>query len=169
MHDYKVGAEIGVGGGVFSEMICQRNPGVKLFCVDAWEVYEGYDDFLIPEYLEDDYKRAILRLAPYKVNIIRKYSMDAVQDFADGSLDFVYIDGNHKSPYIVDDIREWSPKVRSGGIVSGHDYVDIHQDVIVAVNDYVNGHHCRPLFLVGNLNEHGDAEMSLCSWFWVQP
>ena len=32
---YRTGAEIGVGSGPYSETICQANPGVKLYCIDA--------------------------------------------------------------------------------------------------------------------------------------
>ena len=49
--------------------------------------------------------------------------MDAVKDFKDESLDFVYIDANHGYESTKEDIREWSKKVKKGGIVSGHDYV----------------------------------------------
>ena len=48
--------------------------------------------------------------------------MEAVKQFKDGSLDFVYIDGNHTFEYVINDIAEWSKKVRKGGIISGHDY-----------------------------------------------
>jgi hypothetical protein len=62
------------------------------------------------------------RLAPYDHTIIRKISMDALQDIPDESLDFVYIDGNHGLRYIIEDIYEWNRKVRKGGAMSGHDY-----------------------------------------------
>ena len=48
--------------------------------------------------------------------------MDALGDIPDGSLDFVYIDGDHNFRHVAEDIFEWSKMVRSGGVVSGHDY-----------------------------------------------
>jgi predicted O-methyltransferase YrrM len=54
--------------------------------------------------------------------------MDAVKDFADGSLDFVYIDGHHGFKYVAEDIWEWHKKVRKGGIVAGHDYFTLNKD-----------------------------------------
>lgn len=165
---YTVGAEIGVGGGTFSDLICQHNPGVKLYGIDAWEPYEGYIDFTDPAYLEKDYLKAKQTLEPYDVTLMKMYSMDAVKLFEDGSLDFVYIDANHLSPWVDNDIREWSKKVKSGGIVSGHDYIYTHRPVMEAVDEYVTARQCRPLFLVGNPNESGNP-LSICSWFWVQP
>ncbi len=56
--------------------------------------------------------------------------MDALEDFEDNSLDFVYIDGDHNFKHISEDIYEWTKKVRSGGIVSGHDYLILFQKQI---------------------------------------
>ena len=66
---------------------------------------------------------------------IRKLSMDAVTDFEDESLDAVYIDGNHKFDSVENDIKFWYPKVKKGGIMSGHDY---YENVKCAV-DHVIG------------------------------
>jgi predicted O-methyltransferase YrrM len=41
---------------------------------------------------------------------------------ADGSLDFVFIDADHHYPHVIEDIRDWFPKIRSGGLISGHDF-----------------------------------------------
>jgi len=42
--------------------------------------------------------------------------------FQDGSLDLVYIDANHAYEHVIEDIRDWLPKVKPGGIIAGHDY-----------------------------------------------
>lgn len=59
------------------------------------------------------------------VILVRKLSIEAAKDFEDGSLDWVYIDASHLYDEIKVDIEVWYPKVRSGGIVSGHDYLNI--------------------------------------------
>ncbi len=165
---YKTGAEIGVGSGPYSEAICQHNPGVQLYCIDAWQPYPDYRDFTNAEHLESDYAQAQIRLGPYRAKLIRSMSMDAAKEFYDGSLDFIYIDANHDSPYIDQDIACWSPKVRSGGIVSGHDYVGIHPDVIRAVDNYVAVHNIHPFYLVGKPEETSNPD-TICSWFFIQP
>jgi hypothetical protein len=48
--------------------------------------------------------------------------MDALKDFEDDSLDFVYIDSNHDFINLAMDVQYWLRKVRKGGILSGHDY-----------------------------------------------
>lgn len=48
--------------------------------------------------------------------------MEALKQFKDNSLDFVYIDGNHDYQFVLDDITGWTKKVKMGGAVAGHDY-----------------------------------------------
>lgn len=50
--------------------------------------------------------------------------MAAAPDFKPESLDFVYIDGDHKFKYVAEDISEWFWK--KGGMIAGHDYFCTH-------------------------------------------
>ena len=137
---FKVGVEIGTARGLFAEEFGKA--GLTLYCVDPWDNYPDY------EYdksggttgdLEVQYQEAVKRLAPYSnCKIIKKTSMEALKDFEDESLDFVYIDGNHGFKYVTEDIFEWSKKVKKGGIISGHDYIytsrpfdDVHAKYVV--------------------------------------
>ncbi|MEX0909993.1 MAG: class I SAM-dependent methyltransferase [Candidatus Paceibacterota bacterium] len=135
------GAEIGVEQGMFSEVICQNSPGVKLYCVDAWAPYRAYVDHRRKDKLERFYWRTRKRLHKYGCKVVRKPSMEAVKDFENQILDFVYIDANHSYEFVKEDLREWAKKVKPGGIVSGHDYKVIpsrkgYYDVIRAVDEY---------------------------------
>jgi predicted O-methyltransferase YrrM len=49
-------------------------------------------------------------------------SVSAAATYADGSLDFVFIDAAHDYQSVVDDIRAWGPKMKPGGTLAGHDY-----------------------------------------------
>jgi hypothetical protein len=60
--------------------------------------------------------------------MIRAKSEIAADIFPDNSLDFVYIDANHAYQYVVQDIQLWYPKVKPGGYICGHDYIDIQWD-----------------------------------------
>jgi predicted O-methyltransferase YrrM len=62
-------------------------------------------------------------------------SLEAAQLFKDGSLDAVYIDADHSYPSAREDILTWKPKVRPGGILSGHDYGRCHIGVKLAVDE----------------------------------
>lgn len=49
-------------------------------------------------------------------------SWEQAAQFEDGSIDFVYIDADHAYESVVKDITAWAPKVKPGGMISGHDY-----------------------------------------------
>lgn len=159
-HDlgYKTGAEIGVRRGRYSRILCKENPNLTLYCVDPWS---GYSNKYTDEKQENIYQDALKNLEGLPVVIIRKSSIDALSDIADGSLDFIFIDGNHTYDYVAPDIIYWSKKVRSGGIVSVHDYYNFGMSgVVPAVNGYVLSHHIDPWYVTKELEPTA---------FWVKP
>lgn len=122
--DFKTGVEVGVAAGWYSSVLANANPQMKLYGVDPWTPYKGYRDYVRTSTLDTLEIKAHRALDKYpNYTFVKKFSMDAVGDFADGSLDFVYIDANHGDPYVTQDITEWYKKLRSGGILAGHDYV----------------------------------------------
>ena len=56
------------------------------------------------------------------VELIKSDSCDAASLFENESVDFVFIDGNHWYDYVKKDIEAWLPKIKKGGMISGHDY-----------------------------------------------
>ena len=118
---FKVGAEIGVYKGQYTEQFGKA--GLRMFAVDPWAAYPDYRHPRGQARLDEQYEHTKRTLAPYDIMIIRKPSMEALADIPDGSLDFVYIDGNHWFKYVAEDIVEWAKKVKIGGVVAGHDYV----------------------------------------------
>jgi hypothetical protein len=119
---FKVGAEIGAYRGEFSAKFCAV--GLQMFVIDPWMGFVGQGRTQQVQSTQDGYYEAAKKnLAPYQnCFMIRKTSMDALSDFRDGSLDFVYIDGDHNFRHAAEDIYEWSKKVKRGGVVAGHDY-----------------------------------------------
>jgi hypothetical protein len=117
----RVGVEIGVYRGEFTEQLCKA--GLKVYGVDPWLAFKGQGGGQkIQANQEENYECAKKLLSPYDCELIRKTSMDALGDFPGVNLDFVYIDGDHNFRYVAEDIYEWTKKVRPGGIISGHDY-----------------------------------------------
>lgn len=160
---YRIGAEIGVECGIYSEIIYNSMPGVKLYAVDAWQAYPGYRDHVTQAKIDSIYQQAAERLKG-KAHLVRKYSIAAAQDFDDGILDFVYIDGNHDFLHVTEDIHYWSAKVRKGGIIAGHDFKRHKGSYINHVKDVVQAwtysHGIDPWFVLA-----GDKSPS---WFWVK-
>lgn len=151
---YKEGVEVGVWAGDYSRLICSKNPGVKLHCVDAWLRYPGYRDFVNPGSYAAAEAHTREILAPFGCDIIKAWSLDAVKQFPDRSLDFVYIDANHDIRHVIDDLSEWSNKVRHGGILAGHDYYtpgnpNRRCHVVLALNAYCAAWRVNPWFVLG--------------------
>jgi hypothetical protein len=163
-----LGAEVGVEVGVFSKLLCEHTPNLKLYSIDPWLAYKIMDGERIygksQRRQEEYYKATRERLVPYKnCHIIRDSSMNAVKMFADESLDFVYIDANHDYKFIKEDIREWSKKVRKGGMVSGHDYYKFpsgNDGIIRAVDEWVKDNDIKPWFIF-------DKDRAP-SWFYIK-
>jgi len=68
---------------------------------------------------------------------IRKTSTEAAQEFEDCSLDMVFIDARHDYESAKKDILIWLPKVKKGGILSGHDYSLSFFGVVESVNELI--------------------------------
>jgi predicted O-methyltransferase YrrM len=109
---------------------------IKLDCVDTWngsEEHVGYD------ILENDglYKEFISNIEPISniINPIRMESLKAVDLYEDESLDMVFLDASHRYEDIKNDMIAWYPKVKKGGIFSGHDYPSWTQ-VVRAVEEF---------------------------------
>ena len=173
----KKGVEVGTYEGEYSESICKANPQMKLWTIDPWLAYEGYGDFTSQIVLTSLFKKAKKRLSAYpKCKIMRTSSMNAIKEFRNNSLDFVYIDANHQDPYITKDITEWQKKIRVGGIMAGHDYIRMRSvsesgewDVVSAVNRYTRSKDIRPWFVLGSsAKTPGMVRDKYRSWFWVK-
>lgn len=152
------GAEIGVWKGAYAAAFCKQNPQMHMLCVDPWLSYPAWLDTknAMPveqaaRNMEQSYRIARDTLDPLHCTIVREFSVDAAASVPDGSLDLVYIDANHVYSAVLEDLAFWAPKVRSGGIVAGHDFrkfpnkPTIH--VIEAVRTYVSDHCIDPWFI----------------------
>lgn len=172
---FKVGAEVGVYKGEFSEKLSKV--GLKLYAIDPWIVYKDYDNPRGQKRLDFQYEHTKRVLAPYSnCKIIRKTSMDALEDFKDESLDFVYIDANHDFRYIAEDLSEWTKKVKKGGIVSGHDYFftktktgQPHWHVAYVLKAYINCFGIENWYVLGRKETvRGEKRDKWRSWMFVK-
>lgn len=169
-----VGVEVGVAHGRYSERILQANPDIKLSGVDPYQVYKDYKDYALVRTMENIKAEAYARLSQKpNYTFIEKFSMDAVKDFEDESLDFVYIDANHEDPWVTDDITEWTKKVKKGGVVSGHDYGRVRSitdrfDVLRAVNRYAKENDIQLIIWGLNRKIHGEKRDSIRSWSFIK-
>ncbi len=172
---FKIGAEIGVYKGEFAEKF--GKVGLKLYAIDPWQIYKGFENPRGQARLDFQYEHTKRVLSPYpNCEIVRKTSMEAVEDFEDESLDFVYIDANHEFRYIAEDLCEWTKKVKKGGIVAGHDYFYTktaggdHWHVAYVLNAYVNAFQIPNFYLLGRKHSsEGEKRDKWRSWMFVKP
>ena len=96
----------------------------EVLAVDPWE--NGYDpnDVASHQCPMEDVFNAFTERTKVKgnINFSRGKSLDALEFVADGSLDLVYVDGDHRYEGALADIKGWLPKLRKGGCMTGHDF-----------------------------------------------
>ncbi len=126
-----VGAEIGVFRCGTARHVLETIPNILWLMIDPWKNYAEYsaEGTSVSRQSQDTFDMLAVKAAeivnrdcPGRGVVMRMTSMEASEIIADGSLDFVFIDGNHTAKYVRQDLRAWWPKVRSGGVFSGHDY-----------------------------------------------
>ncbi|MFX1314152.1 MAG: class I SAM-dependent methyltransferase [Promethearchaeota archaeon] len=132
-----IGAEIGVMKGNNSISILKELNISKLYLIDIWDEYEevqtNFDNLKNYEYVLNQFKNN------ERVEIIKAFSHEASKKFENKSLDFVYVDANHKYKFIYQDLECWYPKVKNGGIMAGHDLFNAI-GVLNAVKDWCFKH-----------------------------
>ena len=112
-------AELGVLKGEFSRELLARS-NATLHLVDVWRAVNTYGD----DEAEANYATCLRETAEFgaRARVHRMTTREAAERFADGSLDFVYVDASHKYADARADIEAWWPKVKAGGLMAGDDY-----------------------------------------------
>lgn len=130
MEDESVGLELGVAEGYFSEVLLNNSRVSRLLCIDAWADHHN----------SSEYVRACARLSPYgqRCILIRSFFEDALILIPDNSLDFIYFDAYaHTGQQDGRLFTDWYPKLKEGGLCSGHDYDHEHwPQTVVAVDRF---------------------------------
>jgi len=111
-------AEIGVDKGDFSRMIMNTCSPKKLHLVDIWgdarynqEKRKGVENMFASQ------------IESGQVQIDLGLSTDVVSQYDDAYFDWIYIDTDHSYKTTYAELNAYAPKVKSGGIIAGHDYI----------------------------------------------
>lgn len=122
--------EVGVRRGEFSRALLEAWNGTHLISVDPWseappESYRDVANTRQPEH-DEFHRETVERLAPFgeRSTIWRVTGAEAATRLPHHCLDFVYLDARHDRESVATDLANWFEKVRPGGIIAGHDYVD---------------------------------------------
>lgn len=149
------GAEVGVQNGFNSRKILLGYSG-KLLLIDNWN-----DNLAL--------KTTVLHLVHYRDRVIYipLDTLLAANLIPNDSLDFVYIDAGHSYIEVKQDFETYYPKVRSGGIISGHDYgLNDCIGVKMFIDEYIfNNPEIDIKFTTDDIYEG----MEYQSWYFVKP
>lgn len=130
--EYKIYVEVGVWKGHSISYLANKikktnKENIKIYAVDLFEdsyqwenntnlnsqfpiIYEIYNKNLSLSETRDD------------IIDLKGFSWEMSSNFEDKSIDFIYIDADHEYESVVKDINAWLPKLKIGGMISGHDY-----------------------------------------------
>ena len=97
-----------------------------LLSCDPWEHQHNYRSGVnVPNAQHQEiYTQCVQNLGIFNQSILvylREYSVKAAPLIED-NLDYVYVDARHDYCAVMDDLQAYWPKIRSGGLLAGHDY-----------------------------------------------
>lgn len=126
---WTAGAELGILNGATFFHLLDHHPDLHLTGVDLWQwgdgpqrSPDGYRSYR--RYPLDKFRDAVeAKARDYgnRATVIQDDTANAAQYVDDASLDFVFIDADHREEYVRRDIEAWRPKIRKGGMLLGHD------------------------------------------------
>lgn len=123
-----VGIEIGTDQGTTTEYLLRSIPDLTLYGVDDYTENrtENIQNLTYQMYMDNVKKYSDRHIH------IRKTSDDALSEFKDESMDFIFVDGDHRYFQVLKDCQNYYPKVKKGGIFCGHDWSlpDVNKAVV---------------------------------------
>mmetsp|Transcript_6297 Transcript_6297/g.11625 ORF Transcript_6297/g.11625 Transcript_6297/m.11625 type:complete len:300 (-) Transcript_6297:47-946(-) len=129
-----VGVEVGVQKGFYTRKLLQGWRRAKMFIqVDLWEHQENYEDLAN---VGQDAQNVNMQMSctagqamkqqGYTQEVLqcKDYSTECAKLIPDDSIDFIYIDARHDRKGVLEDLQHYWPKLREGGMIAGHDYME---------------------------------------------
>jgi predicted O-methyltransferase YrrM len=117
-----LGVWYGFSHFVFCQACSMFESRAECHAVDTWEGDKNMGRFnsSIFEFFSNQMDKFFPLQKP---NIHKKMFSEALSQFADGSIDILFIDGAHAYEDVRDDFNEWLPKLSDRGVVLLHDTV----------------------------------------------
>jgi hypothetical protein len=125
--EYRRGAEVGVDLGTTTQYLLLHCPELLIYAVDLWDrptaIGKHRGQWVYHPDLDYAQRTFNDRMYPFRdrVIVLKGISWEVSERVEDNSLDFVFIDADHKYESVVKDIKAWMPKLKPGGMLSGHD------------------------------------------------
>jgi hypothetical protein len=148
-NQYKNVAEVGIGYGTHAKFIMKSTTVEKLYLIDPMQFYEN-DGFasdirakeadISGNNFNELYQLIQMELSPWKdrLEFLRVPSLAVTDEMIpDGSLDCVFVDGDHSFRAVFADLQFWWKKIRPGGQMLGDDWWmdDVKRAVFTFANE----------------------------------
>jgi len=128
-HIVEVGCWLGRSACYMGELIKSSGKNIRFDCIDTWrhprtdwsdQIIKGNKESQVDDFVTNLNAGGVLQY----VNILQLNSLEAVYLYEDRSLDFVFLDNDHSEQHVFDELNAWWPKIRKGGVLAGHDYIE---------------------------------------------
>lgn len=118
----EIGSWKGRSAAYMATEIVNNDKQIEFTCVDTWQGSIEHQEANKDE-LKDLYHIFIKNMSPVdgKYTPLRLTSLQAAEQFADNTLDFIFIDASHEYEDVKNDIKAWLPKLKKTGVIAGHD------------------------------------------------
>lgn len=142
-HKPKVAVELGVWKAVVYDHITGTFPEVEYWGVDTYApfVNDTGEQYTSGEnnhpWDHEAYFQNVQRIQADRPNakFLRMHTVEAASKFEDKSVDFIFIDAGHSYECVKADIEAWLPKMKPGGVMTGHDYCSMFPGVKKATTE----------------------------------
>jgi hypothetical protein len=145
-----IGAELGVWKGAMSRELLRQSPKMFLYMVDRWQVPPEGDSYFqgsrvmarsTQAQFDTVFQTAVNAVSPYadRCKILKMTTIEAADYIDNNSLDFIFVDSDHSYIGVTNDLTYWTPKLKKGAILSGHDFnnSNTYNEVERAVKDFL--------------------------------
>lgn len=152
-----VGVEIGVDRADTTIYLLENCSNLRhLYAVDP------YPD------RDNRYRATKSKLDQYlNCTLVHKTSDEAASLTPD-DIDFVFIDGDHSYKAVMSDLQNYVPKIKSGGLLTGHDWTSVNKNigVVPACTEYLSENESifQPLFSNEELIDMNLGEFKRGGW-----
>ncbi len=130
-NNFRIMIEVGIDTGKTTFHLLDTIPQLTIYAVDT-DISKFYNVSVKEKYGD--------RLVP-----IQGYSFQVADQFADNFADIIFIDADHSYASVKKDILKYMPKLKKGGLLTGHD-ID-YPGVNKAVNEVIKDFDVGPNFV----------------------
>jgi len=144
-------AEIGVWKGINARNMLNELDIRLLYLIDPYTSFpNSRETAMVSQEVLDGIKTCCFEtLRNYnRIKRLELPSNQAVEFIPDDSLDGVYIDGDHRYIAVRDDLENYYPKVKKGGLISGDDFRKREAGLCKAVEEFAA--QCKLELIINN-------------------